>query len=104
MAEKWLKEENIQYEWLNIKEVRPSRELLGELLESGTLTRRRLFNTNGNLYKELGLKDQIDDLSQDKVLDLLQKEGMLIRRPFVTDGKRVTVGYKEETYEEIWQQ
>lgn len=102
-AEKWLQQEGISYEWKNIKEETPDRELLRRFLEKGQLTRKRLFNTSGNLYKELNLKDQIESFSLEEVLDQLQADGMLIRRPFLTNGEQVSVGFKEETYTEMWQ-
>jgi arsenate reductase len=27
---------------------------------------------------------------------------MLIKRPIVTDGERVTVGFREDQFEEVW--
>jgi arsenate reductase (glutaredoxin) len=33
---------------------------------------------------------------------LLASDGMLIKRPLVTDGEKVTVGFKEEEYEKMW--
>ena len=101
-AEKWLDVNNIAYDWKNIKEETPSKELLTQLLENETITRRRLFNTSGNLYKELGLKDKLDDLTTEEAVAYLVNDGMLIRRPFVTNGKEVTVGFKEDQYSEIW--
>lgn len=54
------------------------------------------------MYKELGLKDKLAGLSEDEQLELLSQHGMLIKRPIVTDGKKVTVGYKEAQYGEAW--
>lgn len=48
------------------------------------------------------MKDKLSSLSEDEQLELLSSNGMLIKRPVVTDGKKVTVGYKEEQYGEAW--
>lgn len=40
--------------------------------------------------------------SEDELLELLSSDGMLIKRPLVTDGETVTVGFKEETFEQTW--
>lgn len=48
------------------------------------------------------MKDKLADMSEDEKYDLLASNGMLIKRPIVTDGKTVTVGYKEEQYEQVW--
>ena len=46
---------------------------------------RKVFNTSGQRYRELGLKDKIDSMSRSEAIELLQSDGMLIRRPFVVD-------------------
>lgn len=101
-AEKWLEENSIAYEWINIKETAPNREVLRDLLETDKLTTKRLFNTSGNLYKELELNDKVDSMSLEEKLDLLTSDGMLIRRPFLFDEKNVSVGYNEDTFNELW--
>ena len=90
------------YEWTNIKETTPPRELLRDVLKNEKLTVKRLFNTSGNLYKELELKDKLESLSLDEQLDLLMSDGMLIRRPFLYDENNVSVGYNEDTFNELW--
>lgn len=101
-AEKWLKDRQVSYEWKNIKEETPDRELLLATLENEILSRRRLFNTSGNLYKELALKDILDKLTVEEAVNYLVKDGMLIRRPFLTNGQKVTAGFDEDRYSENW--
>lgn len=101
-AEKWLNDHGISYEWKNIKEETPDKEMMRSLLESGKIATKRMFNTSGNLYKELGLKDKLETMSIDEQLDLLASDGMLIRRPFLFDEKNVSVGYNEDTFNELW--
>ncbi|MNY56579.1 Regulatory protein Spx [compost metagenome] len=72
------------------------------LVANSGLPLKKFFNTSGEVYKELGLKDKLAALSEDGQLELLASHGMLIKRPVVTDGKKVTVGYKEEQYGEAW--
>ena len=102
IAEKWLEQEGIAYEWTNIKETTPPREVLRDVLENEKLTVKRLFNTSGNLYKELELKDKPESVSLDEQLDLLMSDGMLIRRPSLYDENNVSVGYNEDTFNELW--
>ncbi len=61
---------------------------------------KKFFNTSGLKYRELGLKDKINSASNDELLDLLASDGMLIKRPIITDGEKVTVGFKEEEFAE----
>lgn len=53
-------------------------------------------------YRELQLKDRLADMTEDEQLELLASDGMLIKRPIVTDGKKVTLGFKESDFEQTW--
>lgn len=59
---------------------------------------KKLFNTSGNDYKELGLKDKLGSLSIEEQLDLLSKNGNLVKRPFVLGEDFGFVGFKEEEW------
>lgn len=76
-------------------------ELRGIVRRSG-LELKKFFNTSGELYKELGLKDKLPGMTEEERLRLLASHGRLVKRPIVTDGERVTVGFKEDLYEEQW--
>lgn len=61
----------------------------------------KFFNSNGKVYKEMGLKDKLKDMSEKEKLELLASDGMLVKRPIVTDRKdTVIIGFKEKEYEE----
>ncbi|PWW07401.1 arsenate reductase [Paenibacillus cellulosilyticus] len=80
----------------------PDIEELRTVIERSGLELKKFFNTSGEVYKELGLKDKLPTMSAEEQLKLLASNGRLVKRPIVTDGKRVTVGFKEETYEQEW--
>lgn len=101
-AEKWLKENDISYEASNIAEQPPSEQELKEMITSSEMPLKKFFNTSGMKYRELGLKDKLATMSEDEQIQLLASDGMLIKRPLVTDGKTTTVGYNEQTFAETW--
>ncbi|PLR82881.1 hypothetical protein CVD25_10805 [Bacillus canaveralius] len=101
-AKKWLEEHGIAYEEVHIVENSPSRTEIEKLYRNSGLDIKRLFNTSGQKYRELGLKDKVKTASEDELLDLLAADGMLIKRPIATDGQKVTIGFKEEDYEKAW--
>ncbi|WP_026700599.1 arsenate reductase family protein [Salibacterium aidingense] len=103
-AQKWLDEHNIAYNDYHIVEHPPSREELENLYETSGLPLKKFFNTSGKKYRELGIKDKIKTAEEKELLDLLASDGMLLKRPIVTDGEQVTVGFKEEQFEEVWKQ
>ena len=61
---------------------------------------KRFFNTSGNLYKEMKLKDKLPQMDQDEKYDLLATDGMLVKRPIVVAGDTVLVGFKEGEWEQ----
>ncbi|MBD8036850.1 arsenate reductase family protein [Solibacillus sp. A46] len=101
-AQKWLDENGIQYENINIVEETPSKEQLKAYYEASGLPLKKFFNTSGMKYRELELKDKLPSMSDDEQLELLASDGMLIKRPIVTDGKKLTLGFKESDFSESW--
>lgn len=80
----------------------PSENTLKELFEKSGMPLKKFFNTSGKKYRELGLKDKLANATEDEMISWLASDGMLIKRPLLTDGKQVTVGYKDDMYEEAW--
>ncbi|WP_332630006.1 arsenate reductase family protein [Halalkalibacter flavus] len=101
-AKKWFADKGIEVNAIHIVEQPPSKEELRDLFEKSGLELKKFFNTSGQKYRELGLKDKIKDMSEDEALSLLASDGMLIKRPITTDGSKVSVGFKEEQFEESW--
>jgi len=101
-AQKWLEENNIAYESIHIVEQTPTQEQLTSLYKKSGLPLKKFFNTSGNKYKELGLKDKLANMSEEEQLALLVSDGMLIKRPIVTDGEKITLGFKESDFLETW--
>lgn len=101
-AKKWLDTHGLTYKEIHIFDSPPSKEELKDMLELSRFELKKFFNTSGEVYRELGLKDKLKSLSEDEMLELLASNGRLIKRPLLTDGKKVTIGYKEEDYAKSW--
>ena len=97
-AEKWLKENHLEYKMRDIKEENPNYEELKQWYERSGLDIKKFFNTSGNLYKELGLKDKLPDMSEEDKLKLLATNGMLVKRPLLITEDAVLTGFKEEQW------
>lgn len=100
-ALKWLEEKGIAYESRPIKEENPTADELRAWHEKSGLPLKRFFNTSGLLYKEMGLKDKLPDMSGEEQLALLATDGMLVKRPILVSDKGVCPGFKESAWEEI---
>jgi arsenate reductase (glutaredoxin) len=102
-AKKWFDDQGIEYDEVHIVENPPSKSELENMYRNSGLEIKKLFNTSGQKYRDLGMKDRMQTATEVELLDLLASDGMLIKRPLVTDGSKVTVGFKEEEFANTWQ-
>ena len=100
-AIRWLDEKGASFTVRPIKEQNPSYEELSAWQKKSGLPLRRFFNTSGMLYRELGLKDKLDGMSEEEQLRLLASDGMLVKRPLLVTEDRVYPGFREEDWREI---
>lgn len=61
---------------------------------------KKLFNTSGNLYRELHLNEKFDSLTLSDALKMLSQHGMLIKRPFLLGEGFGLLGFKENEWVE----
>ena len=97
-AQKWLDDNNIEYEFRDIKTDNPTLEELTEWYKKSGLPLKKFFNTSGLLYKSLDLKNKIPSMSEDEMLNLLSTDGMLVKRPLLIGDGFVLVGFKEDEW------
>lgn len=100
-AMKWLSEKHITYDFIDITEQPPKQVELKQALAAGYQL-KDLFNKSGGQYRELNMKDKLPAMSLEDSLKLLVGNGYLVKRPICLDGDNVTVGFREEAYEETW--
>ena len=93
-ATKWLEQQKIAYEKVDLKSQPPKRKELERMLEIQDGKVRRLFNTAGLEYRRMNLKEKLPKMSKSEALDLLSKNGMLVKRPFVLTEDSGAVGFK----------
>lgn len=96
-ATKWLRENNIPFTEIPIRETPPSAAELRTALKS-TPDIRKLFNTSGQDYRALNIKERLPALSDEEAIALLASNGNLIKRPFLISGETALVGFKEEEW------
>lgn len=101
-AKAWLDERGISYEDRHIVEQPPTAAELAEWRVRGQepLPVRRLFNTSGKFYRELGVKARLDaGMGEDEALELLSTNGMLVKRPLLVGEDFCLVGFREAEWE-----
>lgn len=95
-ALKFLAGRGIAYTAVAIVEQPPTVNELKTML--GHVGLKRMFNTSGVQYRELGIADKLKTMTEDQALTLLSKNGKLIKRPFVLLKDRGLVGFKEDEW------
>lgn len=99
-AKKWLEENGFEFEDRDIKTNNPSEDELRQWHQASGLQLRKFFNTSGQLYREMKLKDRLSDMSEDEQYRLLASDGMLVKRPIVVSDKGILIGFKETEWSE----
>ena len=97
-ATNWLRENNITFEEIPIRENPPSASDLRKALAASGGGIRKLFNTSGQDYRNLGMKEKLPKLSEVHSISLLASNGNLVRRPFLISGETILVGFKPEEW------
>lgn len=100
-ARAWLDGHNVSYTLRDIKTENPTQEELRDWWQKSGLPLKRFFNTSGQLYKAMDLKEKLPTMSEEEQLALLATDGMLVKRPILVDGDRVRVGFREKEWAEL---
>ena len=94
----WLKDKSISCEIVDIVESPPPRSII----EKGFLNcenRKKLFNTSGISYRQIGAKN-VNKMSEEEAITALSLDGKLIKRPFlVLNQSMVLTGFNVDKWE-----
>ena len=100
-ASKWLDQNNINYEFIDIVKEPPSKEFLELALIQFKSDLKKIFNTRGKSYKSIDF--DIFDLTKKKIIELLSNDGKLIKRPFlIINESKFIMGFDESEYEVLF--
>ena len=99
-AQKWLTEHHIDFTVRDIKLQNPTEDELRAWHIASGLPLKRFFNTSGQQYRSLALKDRLPQMSMDEQYALLATDGMLVKRPMLIGEDFVLVGFRESEWEE----
>nr|WP_317398928.1 arsenate reductase family protein [uncultured Gemmiger sp.] len=98
-ARAWLDEHHLDYTARHIKDENPSCEELREWQARSGLPLKKFFNTSGQLYKAMQLKDKLPTMTEEEQLHLLASDGMLVKRPILVTDNAVLVGFRPAEWE-----
>ena len=99
-AKKWLESQNVNFQSRHIVEETPTVEELENWLKKSGLEVKKFFNTSGLVYKNMNLKEKLEQMTESEKLNLLASNGMLIKRPILVGEDFVLVGFCEAQWSE----
>ena len=82
-----------------IAQDKPTEEELRRWIEMSGQPVKKFFNTSGQVYRSMGLKDKLKGMSDDEKIALLATDGMLVKRPILVTGDKALVVFKEANLE-----
>ena len=100
-ALKFLTEHGVAHAVVPIREQPPTKTELRTVLKIYGGQVRKLFNTSGQDYRNLNLKEKLPKLSAEEAIELLSQNGNLVKRPFVLLGNGGLLGFKEEEWKRL---
>lgn len=99
-AKAWLDENDISYELRLIHKDNPKADEVRNWMAITGLELKRFFNTNGKLFKEQNLKERWDALSETELLEILESDGMMHKRPVLIGEDFALTGFKIAEWED----
>ena len=98
-AVKYLRQLGLDFTEKPIRETPPSIDELNKMLNTYDGAVKSLFNVSGRDYREQNIKETLPTLSKEEVVELLNGNGNLIKRPFLLAPKGNLVGFKLEEWD-----
>ena len=101
-ARNYLDRKGIEYELIPIREQPPTKAELEAMLANYDGNTRKLFNTSGGDYKAMNMKEKLSNITDAEAINLLSKNGNLIKRPFAIKAKTGVVGFNESAWGDLF--
>ena len=101
-AKNYLDKYNISYIDRQIKENNPTFNEIKKWIDKYDINIKKLFNTSGILYREMNLKDKLNNMTEDEMISILASDGMLVKRPILVGEDIILIGFKEKEWNEYF--
>lgn len=92
---KWLKNNEIKYEFVDLKKEPLTRDELQSFVNQIGLD--VLINRRGMKWRQLGLKEK--NLNDKELFDYLLEHQVMMKRPVLVKEEAILVGYDEDAFE-----
>ena len=98
-ARKWLDEQGLTHEFVDLRVNRPSVKKISEWLSA--VGSERLINRRSTTFKQLSQGDKVA-LEGGNTVSVLRAQPTLIKRPVLEWNNSVSVGFKAEDYAKLF--
>lgn len=93
-----IEELGIEYKYYDLTLTSIDYDLLVKIYEENDYKLKQYFNTSGVEYRNNNIKDLFESKTDAEMLEIISKNGLLLKRPFIID-KKVYIGNKLEELE-----
>jgi regulatory protein spx len=93
-VKKWFTEQNIPYIEKNIFSATLNEDELKDILAKSENGTDDIISERSKIVKENGL--DLDNMTVKSLIDFIRKNPSVLKRPIITDDRRIQVGYNEE--------
>ncbi|MBA3602417.1 MAG: Spx/MgsR family RNA polymerase-binding regulatory protein [Parachlamydiaceae bacterium] len=100
----FLEEKKFAFIRKEITQTPPSIADLKSMLKFMNGNMKKLFNSSGQLYREMNLSEELKTMPEDDALTLLSQHGMLVKRPFLLADHFGLTGFNEINWAQKLQQ
>jgi arsenate reductase len=100
-AKKLLNDKAVKFNDIDITTNPPSVDLLENILKYGDYELKDLFNKSGQMYRELNMKEKMNQMSKAELIELLSQNGRLVKRPIIVNGRKFSVGFDVEKIKQV---
>ncbi len=90
-AKAWLQENGISYEERHLFRNPPSADELMDIMKKTTSGADEILSRRSQTFKNLDV--DINDMTVSELLDMLSEDPRLLKRPILTDGENVIIGF-----------
>ena len=97
-ARAWLEGRGVAFVARDIRADNPTADELAEVSRRSGRPARKLFNTSGQQYRALGVKERLPAMSEAEQFALLASDGMLVKRPLLLGKDLALVGFRESEW------
>ncbi|WP_370222056.1 Spx/MgsR family RNA polymerase-binding regulatory protein [Cytobacillus sp.] len=98
-TKKWLTAHSIDFEERHLFRETPSPGELLKILSLTTSGLDELLATRSQTFKKL--EQNLEELSLSEVVQMVIKEPKLLRRPILTNGYKIVIGYNPDAFKKI---